>query len=200
MLSDKKPTVEKYLDPVVEHFKEINPNVLTLLGSIPPLLFFVFVLLHWYVLALVAFVGNLFDFIDGMVARKYNKVTAFGGFLDSTLDRVGDFFLITAFAFAGIVRWEIVAPLLLFSFLISYARGTSEKVALLKNDRTTKFNVGIIERSERLVLILAALLAYMAFPTIHAGTYNIAEIIFGVLMLLSCYTAYQRIMYAYKKL
>lgn len=127
-------------------------------------------------------------------------MTAFGGFLDSTLDRVGDFFLITAFAFSGIVSWNIVAPLLLFSFLISYARGTSEKVALIKGDTTTKFNVGIIERSERLVLIVAALIAYMIFPTFSMGGFNSAEIIFGVLLLLSSYTAYQRIMYAYKKL
>jgi len=53
--------------------------------------------------------------LDGMVARKYHKVTAYGGFLDSTMDRVADFLIITAFSFGGIVRWEIVAPLLLFA-------------------------------------------------------------------------------------
>jgi len=200
MLSNKKPSVEKYLDPFVGHFKETNPNVLTLLGSIPPLLFFVFVLFHWYWFALIAFVGNLFDFIDGMVARKYHKVTAFGGFLDSTLDRVGDFLIISSFAFAGIVRWEIVAPLILFSFLISYARGTSEKVALMNNDTTTKFNVGVIERTERLALVIIALLLTMAFPQIHMGSFNLAEIVFIFLTLLSFYTVVQRIMHAYRKL
>lgn len=200
MLSDKKPSVEKYLHPFVRYFKGIHPNVLTLLGSIPPLLFFVFVVFHWYVLALIAFVGNFFDFIDGMVARKYNKVSAFGGFLDSTLDRIGDFLIISAFAFAGIVRWEIVAPLLLFSFLISYARGTSEKVALAQGDTTTKFNVGMIERTERLGTVILALILYMLLPQLTFGEFNIAEILFGILMILSGYTVFQRIMYAYKKL
>lgn len=178
----------------------MNPNTLTLLGSIPSLLFFVFVLMHWYALALLAFIGNLFDMIDGMLARKYNKVTTFGSFLDSTLDRVSDFFIITAFAFGGIVRWEIVAPFLLFSFLISYTRGTSEKLALSKNDTTTKFNVGVIERTERLVGTIAALILYMIFPTMKIWGLNIAEVVFIVLVVLSFYTSLQRIMYASKKL
>ncbi len=128
--------------------------------------------MHWYILAIVAFVGNLFDFIDGMVARKYHKTTAFGSFFDSTLDRIADFLMITPFAFAGIVSWQIVAPFLLFSFLISYARGTSEKVALTKGDTTTKFIFGL----------------------------NVAEAIFVVITVLSGYTALERILYAYKKL
>ena len=155
MLSDHKPVVEKYLTPVVATLAKADPNVLTLVGSIPPLLFFVFVLTHQYGLALLAFVGNGFDMIDGMVARKYHKVSSFGAFLDSTMDRVSDFFIITAFAFGGIVRWELVAPLLLFSFLISYARGTSEKLSYAKGDMKTKFNVGWIERTERLFITLS---------------------------------------------
>lgn len=200
MLSDKKQSVERYFEPSIVLFKQVNPNVLTLLGSIPPLLFFVFVIMHWYLLALVAFIGNFFDFFDGMVARKYNKVTTFGSFLDSTLDRVSDFFIITAFAFGGIVRWELVAPLLLFSFLISYARGTSEKLAYAKGDLKTKFNVGLIERTERLAITLVALILFMLFPQVNIQSFNIAEVTFFVLVILSGYTALQRILYAYKKL
>lgn len=196
MLSDKKPVVEKYLTPLVATLAKANPNVLTLVGSIPPLLFFVFVVSHQYGWALVAFVGNLFDMVDGMVARKYHKVTAFGGFLDSTLDRISDFFMITAFAFGGIVRWELVAPLLLFSFLISYARGTSEKLAYAKGDTKTKFNVGLIERTERLFITCLALILFMLFPTFSFVGLNIAEIVFAILVLLSGYTSWQRIMYA----
>jgi archaetidylinositol phosphate synthase len=197
MLSYKKPSIEKYLDPLTGLFRDINPNVLTLLGSIPPLLFFVFVLNHWYVLALFAFLGNSFDLIDGMVARKYNKVTPFGAFLDSTLDRLSDFLMITAFAFAGIVRWEIVAPFLLFSFMISYARSRSET---LVKDKTTSFAVGLIERTERLMAIILALLLYIFFPNFIILIFNLAECIFILLIVLSFFTLLQRILYAYKKL
>lgn len=195
MLSNKKPLVEKTLEPLVTTLSRVNPNALTLLGSIPSLLFFVFVIMHWYPLALAAFVGNLFDLVDGMVARKYNKVTAFGGFLDSTLDRISDFLIITAFAFAGIVRWEIVAPFLLFSFLISYTRSRGELA-----NRNVSFAIGLIERTERLILTITALILYMIFPYVTFQSLNIAEIIFVLLTVLSFYTFVQRVMYAHKKL
>ncbi len=151
--------------------------------------------MHWYLFALIAFLGNAFDMIDGMVARKYNKVTAFGGFLDSTMDRVADFLIITSFAFAGIVRWEIVAPFLLFSFLISYTRSRGE----LANNRVS-FAVGLMERTERLITIFVALLLYMFIPNVFIFGLNIVEVIFLGLAFLSLYTSYQRIMHAYRNL
>lgn len=195
MLSSKKSTVEAYLHPIVKYLSHANPNTLTLLGSIPPLLFFVCILYHWYILALIAFVGNGFDMLDGMVARKYHKVTPFGGFLDSTMDRVADFLLITAFAFGGIVRWEIVAPLLLFAYLTSYVRSRGE----LANPKVS-FAMGLIERPERLVLIFFALLLYILFPTITFLDLNITEATFIFIMLLSFYTVIQRVSHAYNSL
>lgn len=195
MLSAQKPTIEKYLNPIVAYLAKSNPNTLTLLGSIPSLLFFVFLMYHWYLWALIAFVGNGFDMLDGMVARKYHKVTAFGGFLDSTMDRVADFLIITAFAFGGIVRWEIVAPLLLFAYLTSYVRSRGELA-----NRQVSFAMGLIERPERLVLIFVALLLYMIFPTATFAGLNIAEATFTFIMLLSLYTVFQRVSHAYKNL
>jgi phosphatidylglycerophosphate synthase len=195
MLSNQKKSIEKYLAPFVVPFRNVNPNVLTLLGSIPSLLFFVFLLNHWYWPALLAFAGNSFDLLDGLIARKFNKVTLFGGFLDSTLDRVADFFIITAFAFAGIVRWEIVAPLLLCSFLISYIRSRGE---LAKN--SISFAIGFIERTERLVFIALALVLFMIFPNVSYFNLNTAEIIFVILTILSFSTVLQRLRHAHKNL
>ncbi len=196
MLSNKKPQIEKYFEPLAEYLSGANPNVLTLIGSIPPLLFFVFVIKHWYLLAFVALFGYFFDLIDGMIARKYNKVTSFGGFLDSTLDRVGDFLTITAFSFGGIVRWEIIALLLLLSFLTSYTRAHGE----LRSNNKVDFAIGLIERPERLVLIFLSLFAYLVFPNIAVYGLNIAEWIFVLSIFLSFITVIQRIQYAYKKL
>jgi phosphatidylglycerophosphate synthase len=195
MLSTQKPTIEKYLNPLVKYLSKSNPNTLTLLGSIPSLLFFVCILYHWYIWALIVFIGNGFDLLDGMVARKYHKVTPFGGFLDSTMDRVADFLLITAFAFGGIVSWEIVAPLLLFAYLTSYVRSRGE----LANPKVS-FAIGLIERPERLVLIFFALLLYILFPTITFIGLNIAEATFVFILILSLYTVIQRITHAYKNL
>jgi len=196
MLSDKKPTIEKYFEPVAKSLSGVSPNTLTLLGSIPPLLFFVFVINKLYILALIAFLGIAIDFVDGMIARKYNKVTEFGGFFDSLMDRVSDFLFITAFAFAGIVRWEIIAPLLLFSFLTSYIRSRAGLAARSHME----FAIGLIERPERLACIFFALATYLVLPNFLINTLNIAECIFLILTFLSAYTVFQRIIYAYRKL
>ena len=195
MLSSQKSVIEPLLNPIVRPLSHVNPNVLTLLGSIPPLLFFVSVIYHWYWLAFIAFIGQGLDMLDGMVARKYKKTTAFGGFLDSTIDRVADFFLITAFAFAGIVRWEIVAPLLLFAYLTSYVRSRGE----LANPKVS-FAMGVVERPERVILIFVALILYIFFPKINYFGFTIAEVTFLFITLLSLYTVLQRIIHAYKNL
>lgn len=195
MLSAQKPIIEKYLNPLAKSLSNVSPNTLTLLGSIPSLLFFVFTIYHWYILALITLLGNTFDMLDGLVARNYHKVTHFGGFLDSTIDRVADFLIITAFAFAGIVKWEIVAPLLLFAYLTSYVRSRGE----LANP-TVSFAMGVIERPERLVLIFCALLLYILFPKSNFFGFSIAEASFIFIMLLSFYTVIQRITHAYKHL
>lgn len=195
MLSKHKPLAEKILNPLIAYLSTVNPNVLTLIGSIPSILFFVAVLNHNYILALIFFLGNFLDLFDGMVARKYGKVTAFGGFLDSTLDRVSDFLLITAFGFAGIVGWEIIMPLLLVAFLTSYIRSRGE----LANPGVS-FAVGLIERTERLAIIFVGLLLYTIFPTILFAEGNILEMTFIVLIFFSTITVFQRVMHAYRKL
>ena len=133
--------------------------------------------------------------LDGIVARKFNRVSAFGGFLDSTLDRMSDFFFITPFAFAGIVSWWIVMPFLLCSFMTSYMRSRGE----LANPKVS-FAVGILERTERLIGIFFTLFLYMLLPSLTIGGLTIAEAGFLLLGILSAVTVIQRFLHAYKKL
>jgi len=195
MLSNKKYLAEKILDPLVKPLAKVNPNTLTLLGIIPSILFFVSIINHQYLLAIIAFAGNIFDLIDGAAARKFNKVTKFGGVLDSTFDRISDFLIISAFGFAGIVGWEIVATLLLFSFLISYIRSRGE----LANP-SISLSIGVIERTERLFSIAITLILFMLFPSFKMENFNVVEIGFIILLILSFYTIIQRLIYLYKKL
>ena len=195
MLTSYKKTAESLLEPAVKPLTKVNPNLLTLLGSIPSLLFFVAILSHHYIFALLTSVLQLIDLLDGMVARRYHKVSNFGGFFDSTMDRVADFLIITAFAFGGIVRWEIVAPLLLFAYLTSYMRSRGELA-----NRSVSFAVGIVERTERLLLLFLGLLLYILFPSVNVSGFNSAELLFLLITLLSTYTVYQRFMHAYKNL
>jgi archaetidylinositol phosphate synthase len=195
MLSIKKDKFRPLLNPLVKHMSKVDPNSLTLIGSIPPLLFFFLVIYHLYILALFALIACLLDMLDGTVARTYNKVTKFGGFLDSTIDRISDFLIIGAFAFGNIVHWQITFSLLSASFLTSYTRCRAE---LAKPGLSMA--LGIVERPERLILIFIALLSYILYPTIHIINLNLAESVFILTLALSVLTIFQRLVFSYNNI
>ena len=103
------------------------------------------------VLVITAFVFS--DLIDGYMARLTGKVTRFGAFLDSTLDRIGDgaIFAGLALYFAGPGDSELYLILALVCLVMggvtSYARARAEGLGF-------EAKVGIAERADRLVAIL----------------------------------------------
>jgi archaetidylinositol phosphate synthase len=196
MLSTLKPTAEKLLQPVAYPLRNVNPNLITLLGLVFPVFFFVFLQQEMYALTLIIFVFNAVDMLDGIVARSQNKVTAFGGFLDSTIDRFADFTIIVAFGFAGIVGWHIVLTLVLLTYLISYIRSRTELAA---NNKLVA-NVGIMERTERLLGIFFGLAIYALWQNATLAGQNVMSITFLILIVLSAITVGQRIVFAYQKL
>lgn len=196
MLSTLKPVAEKSLQPVARVLKNVNPNLLTITGLFIPVLFFAAVVNGMYGWALLLLTLHAADMLDGMVARAQNRVTAFGGFLDSTIDRFADFTVIAAFAFAGLVSWEITAPLLMLTYLISYIRSRTELAA--KNKLTA--SVGLIERTERFLFVFVGLAIYAIWPNAELWNQNLISLIFIVLGVLSLVTVLQRVVFAYKKL
>jgi archaetidylinositol phosphate synthase len=196
MLSQYKTHLNSKLTSFAKKLYWINPNVLTLLGLIPPVLFLVLMHSHNFYLAAVMLLLTSIDMLDGLVARANNKVTKFGGFLDSVLDRASDFFIIAGLYTASLARLEIIATLLLATFLISYTRLRAEAA----NSGTTTFNFGLMERGERIFFIFIIVLLQAIFPatTIHA--LPLSEFLIGALTLLCTITVIQRIIRAYKLL
>ena len=69
----------------------VNPNFLTFLGLVVNFVAAAnFALGHFRIGALIIFFAGFLDILDGQVARRQNRVTAFGAFYDSTLDRYAD--------------------------------------------------------------------------------------------------------------
>jgi CDP-diacylglycerol--glycerol-3-phosphate 3-phosphatidyltransferase len=107
--------------------------------------------------AVVLVAGSLLDAVDGALARATGGSTAFGNFLDSTLDRAAEGIL-----YAGIVAYFLRAsadplpPVLLAlaalcgSFMVSYTRAKAEALGV-------SASVGLAPRTERLVLIVAGI-------------------------------------------
>jgi phosphatidylglycerophosphate synthase len=112
-------------------------------------------LLFFWLAALVFVVGSVLDILDGALARRSGKGTPFGAFLDSTMDRVSEGFVLGAIALVFARDENEVALAFAIaavggSFLVSYARARAEALDL-------RGDVGIGDRAVRVVVITAGL-------------------------------------------
>ena len=131
----------------------INPNALTVFGFLLNLVaayLFAYGYFRWAGGTII--LAGLFDMLDGRVARLSNRVTPFGGFFDSVLDRYSDLCLmIGLLVFYGRINrfWYVtlVAFVMIGSVMVSYARARAEN--LIPSCR-----VGFLERPERTVLLI----------------------------------------------
>jgi CDP-diacylglycerol--glycerol-3-phosphate 3-phosphatidyltransferase len=140
----------------------IHPNVLTFLGLVIntwAAVLFAAGSFRWA--GAVVILAGLFDMVDGRVARETNRVTRFGGFFDSVLDRYSDLALFMGLLvyYASINRFfyiVLTAIVMTGSVMVSYTRARAEVTI-------PKCKVGFLERPERVVLIiLGALFDRMA--------------------------------------
>ncbi len=150
----KKDDLRKLAKPAVLLFKKVPPNVLTVIGTVIVTVGAVFILTgRFFTAGLIILLGAIFDTIDGEVARYTDKITPFGSFLDSTLDRYADFFIFLCIAIYGkgsnLTILSLVA--LIGSFITSYTRARAEALGY-------SLKVGIIQRPERIILIILGLL------------------------------------------
>ncbi|MGH9722182.1 MAG: CDP-alcohol phosphatidyltransferase family protein [Bryobacteraceae bacterium] len=154
----------KIIDLIVRALalSRIHPNVLTFLGLVINIVAaFLFASGRFRAAALVVIGAGLFDMVDGRVARETNRVTRFGGFFDSVLDRYSDLALLMGLLvyYASINRFfyiVLTAIVMTGSVMVSYARARAENTI-------PRCKVGFLERPERVVLIiLGALFDRMA--------------------------------------
>jgi CDP-diacylglycerol---glycerol-3-phosphate 3-phosphatidyltransferase len=112
---------------------------------------------EWLFLAGAALfvIGSILDILDGALARRGGKGTPFGAFMDSTVDRVGEGFMLGAIALVLMregSEWGVALAIAAMagSFLVSYTRAKAEIMGL-------KGDVGIGSRAERVVVITSGL-------------------------------------------
>jgi CDP-diacylglycerol--glycerol-3-phosphate 3-phosphatidyltransferase len=143
----------------------VHPNVLTFIGLLINIwAAFLFSYGKFVAAGLVVIGAGLFDMVDGRVARETNRVTRFGGFFDSVLDRYSDLALLVGLLiyYASINRYFYVvltAIVTTGTVLTSYARARAENTI-------PKCKVGFLERPERVVLIIIGALANRMAPVL----------------------------------
>ncbi len=140
----------------------IHPNVLTFIGLVINIVAaWLFARGRFLEAGLVVIGAGLFDMVDGRVARATDRVTRFGGFFDSVLDRYSDLALFMGLLvyYASINRFfyiVLTAIVMTGSVMVSYTRARAE-------NSIPKCKVGFLERPERVVLIIiGALFHHMA--------------------------------------
>jgi CDP-diacylglycerol---glycerol-3-phosphate 3-phosphatidyltransferase len=109
--------------------------------------------------AVMLFAG-LFDALDGAVARESGRMSAFGAFLDSTLDRFSEAAIFVGVIFFYAASQPYAALLagvaMTFSLMTSYTRARAEGLGL-------DCEVGLLERAGRVVILSLFSLAGLLF-------------------------------------
>lgn len=164
----------------------ISPNALTFIGLLINI--YGAVLLaqgRFFAAGLVIIGAGIFDMVDGRVARETNRVTRFGGFFDSVLDRYSDLALLMGLLvyYANIGRnfyVVLTAVVMTASVMISYTRSRSENTI-------PQCKVGFLERPERIVLLIIGALFDRMAPVLW------------VIAVLGNITVIHRMMYTYEQ-
>lgn len=163
----------------------VHPDAITLMGVIlQGSVAWLIVDGRLLIAGLVSIAAGLADALDGAVAKAQNRAGPWGAFLDSTTDRLTDALYLLPIAWLYGVAPDtparedhVVAVLaltaLVASFLVSYAKARAESLGF-------DCSVGLAERAERLIVIIAALLL------------DLVEVGMWILVLATVFTFLQR--------
>jgi CDP-diacylglycerol--glycerol-3-phosphate 3-phosphatidyltransferase len=140
----------------------------------------------WFWVGAVLFVvGAILDILDGALARSRGVGSPFGAFIDSTVDRIGEAFMLGALALV-FMRWDyewgvaLAFAAVAGSFLVSYTRARAEALGL-------KGDVGLGSRAERVVVITTGLVLAPIDD-------RILPVVIGILAATAWITVLQRIL------
>lgn len=160
MISDSlKPAVTRAINPIARGALALGltPNIVTFVGAFG----LVASALYFYpngdlfIGTLVISFFALSDLFDGAMARISQKgASAWGGFLDSTIDRITDSAILVGLTLFLVSENDPIAAVviasLVFGSLVSYIRAKAESMQI-------PCTGGIAERTERLIVSLTAI-------------------------------------------
>jgi CDP-diacylglycerol---glycerol-3-phosphate 3-phosphatidyltransferase len=182
-------TLTDPLIPLLYRLK-ISPDTITLSGLFLNIIAAIVISLgNVFAGGIIFLVAGLFDLLDGALARYTQQTTKFGGFLDSTIDRVTEAAIFTSLIFVtNISRWpfDVTCQLILIflamigSFLTSYLRARAEGLGI-------NCTVGLFTRAERVIILALGLLLNQVFIAV------------AIVVALSFFTVCQRFIYVWKE-
>jgi len=136
--------------------RDINPNIITICGVVFGCIAALFIALQYLVWGGITFlIAGFFDLLDGALARGSGRVSRFGGFFDSVLDRYTDLVILFGIFVSYIHAGDIVYAIVTFiasigTAIIPYTKARAEAAHF-------SCNTGMMERPERIIIILIGL-------------------------------------------
>ena len=179
----------------------VTANIVTILGFVINVFAGILFAYERLILAgILIVVGGSFDMIDGAVARMRKVSDSSGALLDSVIDRYSEgaiFMGITVYFYKSSGLYGILGILLTFatmigSFLVSYTRARSEGLAV-------ECNVGLMQRTERLVLLAISVIANGILKDLVANNL-ILIMVLAILTIFTHITAVHRLIYSFRRL
>jgi CDP-diacylglycerol--glycerol-3-phosphate 3-phosphatidyltransferase len=169
----------------------LTPNAISMTGFVLNVVAAVLVTQRLFFLSGVAFVvGSVMDTLDGRYSRMSGKGSAFGAFLDSTLDRIEEGVVLAAVAAYFAVRGDdlavgAVVVAVLGSLMVSYTRARAEAIGV-------ECKVGIATRPVRVVILSAGLLFARGASL---GDFQLLAPAIYALAVLTSFTVLQRVLH-----
>ena len=184
MLKHYKASLTRLGDPVARALlrAHVRPNHLTLVGlGVSILAACAFAQGSLRTGAVLLTLAGLFDFFDGSLARLANSVSSFGAFLDSVVDRYSDLVVLLGVVLyyhrgADTTGVFLTIGALVGTIMTSYTKARAQSIGVA-------CEIGLIERPERLVVLIAGAVFNVLTPAMIA------------LAVLTNLTALQRILY-----
>jgi CDP-diacylglycerol--glycerol-3-phosphate 3-phosphatidyltransferase len=189
-----KAVIGDSLDPLLHGTSNIiqrlglGPNSLTSIGlGLNGLAAWDLAAGNWHRGSGLILLAGFFDILDGAMARNCGQASSFGSFLDSVLDRYSDLGLLIGlliyYSRQGSILYQVlVGVALMGTALVPYTRARAEILV-------PKCNVGIMERPERILLVLFG-----------AAISSIMPIIVWILAIFTNLTVMQRIYYTWRQM
>ena len=168
----------------------ISPNALTWTGFIlslgaAALIFTGNLLASGFVILIAGF----FDMLDGALARTTDRITRFGGVLDSTLDRLSEAAVLLAVLYVYAVGHSVpgiilVGLAIIGSLMVSYLRSRAEASNL-------NCEVGVFTRPERVIVLSLGLLL--------SGLRYALTVSLAIIVVFSAVSILQRIIFVWQQ-
>lgn len=189
MLAEKKEKFKKIENKVGEIFSQfLTANQYTLASIFFALFCFLFLVKNNLVGGLIfMFLASILDFIDGAVARKTEKATKKGAYLDTICDRYVEGIVFFGFLFLPLPKFFFSAYVWIFlclfgSLLTTYSKAAAKEKGIIEKE----LKKGFAGRGERMILTFLAL---------FLGIFNLSWMLYSIVILaiLTNLTALQRI-------